>query len=581
LLKKAFEVYAMKSLTIRTALLAVSTAVLLLSLAVGGIVMTSIKTLNDGANTLYDDILPGIQAAEEMNVAFADLRIAGAEHLMAATDTEQDTAEKDVTAAGAAFDDWAKKYEATLTGDGAAASDAADLAGEKATLDKITSGFENYEQLNEKFVALSRASKDDEAGALFRGEMKKIYDEVGTALDGLIDDNNGDADGVNDDNDATYASTWWTVAGLVGALILLAVGLIIFAMAGVVKPIQRVVLAMGDLAGGNKQATIPYTDRHNELGAMAAAIQVFKDNMIEADRLRAEQEELKARAEAERRRSMLDMADKFEAGVGGVVSAVTTAATELQKTAQTLSATAEETSRQSGVVSAAAEEMTQNVQTVAAATEELAASIHEISGQVTESTRIVGDAVTQADETNSKVQLLSAAAQKIGEVVTLINDIAGQTNLLALNATIEAARAGDAGKGFAVVASEVKNLATQTAKATDDIAEQVRAIQDSTDSSAQAIQGITQTIGRVSEIATTIASAVEEQGAATQEISRNVQQAAAGSTEVSTNIAGVTEASQQTSAGSTQVLSAASELARNGTLLQQQVSDFLRQIRAG
>jgi methyl-accepting chemotaxis protein len=571
----------MKSLTIRTALLTVSTAVLLLSLAVGADVMVSIKTLNDGANTLYDDVMPGIQAAEEMNVAFGDLRIAGAEHLMASTDAEQDAAEKDVTAAGATFDEWAKKYEATLTGDAAAASDAADLAGEKATLDKITGGFENYEQLNEKFLALSRASKDDEAGAMFRGEMKKIYDEVGTALDGLIDDNNGDADSVNDDNDATYASTWWTVAGLVGALILLAVGLIIFAMAGVVKPIQRVVLAMGDLAGGNKQAAIPYTDRHNELGSMAAAIQVFKDNMIEADRLRAEQEETKARAEAERRRAMLDMADKFEAGVGGVVSAVTTAATELQKTAQTLSATAEETSRQSGVVSAAAEEMTQNVQTVAAATEELAASIHEISGQVTESTRIVGDAVAQADETNAKVQLLSAAAQKIGEVVTLINSIAGQTNLLALNATIEAARAGDAGKGFAVVASEVKNLATQTAKATDDIAEQVRAIQDSTDSSAQAIQGITQTIGRVSEIATTIASAVEEQGAATQEISRNVQQAATGSTEVSSNIAGVTEASQQTSAGSTQVLSAASELARNGTLLQQQVSDFLRQIRAG
>ncbi len=571
----------MKSLTIRTALLTVSLAVLLLSLAVGVDVMISLKTLNDGANALYDDVMPGVEAAEEMNVAFGDLRIAGAEHLMATGAAEQEAAQKDIDAASAAFDEWAKKYEATLSGDAASASDAADIAGERESLAAITGGFESYEQLDKTYLELSRTGKDDEAGDLFRGEMKKVYDEVGTRLDSLIDDNNGDADIVNDDNDATYASTWWTVAAMIAALILLAVGLIAFAMGGVVKPIQRVVLSMSDLAGGNKQVTIPYTDRRNELGAMAAAIQVFRDNMIEADRLRAEQEEAKARAEAERRRSMLDMADKFEAGVGGVVSAVTTAAGELQKTAQTLSATAEETSRQSGVVAAAAEEMTQNVQTVAAATEELAASIHEISGQVTESTRIVGDAVAQADETNAKVQHLSAAAQKIGEVVTLINSIAGQTNLLALNATIEAARAGDAGKGFAVVASEVKNLATQTAKATDDIAEQVRSIQDSTDSSAQAIQGITQTIGRVSEIATTIASAVEEQGAATQEISRNVQQAATGSTEVSSNIAGVTEASQQTSAGSTQVLSAASELARNGTLLQQQVSDFLREIRAG
>jgi methyl-accepting chemotaxis protein len=224
--------------------------------------------------------------------------------------------------------------------------------------------------------------------------------------------------------------------------------------------------------------------------------------------------------------------------------------------------------------------MTQNVQTVASATEELAASIREIGNQVTESTGIISGAVEQAEDTNGKVRLLADAAQKIGDVVTLINEIASQTNLLALNATIEAARAGEAGKGFAVVASEVKNLATQTAKATEEIAAQVRAIQDSTDQSAKAIGEISHTINRVNEISTAIASAVEEQGAATQEISRNVQQASSGTAEVTSNIIGVTQASQQTSAGSSQVLSAASELARNGERLRSEVEDFLKTVRS-
>ena len=224
--------------------------------------------------------------------------------------------------------------------------------------------------------------------------------------------------------------------------------------------------------------------------------------------------------------------------------------------------------------------MTQNVQTVASATEELSSSIREIGNQVSESSRIVGAAVTQADDTNAKVKALAEAAQKIGDVVTLINEIAGQTNLLALNATIEAARAGEAGKGFAVVASEVKNLATQTAKATEEIAGQVRAIQDATDTSAQAIDTIAQTINRVNEISTAIASAVEEQGAATQEIARNVQQAAQGTTEVSSNIGSVTQVAQETGAAATQLLSSAGELARNGTLLRSQVDDFLREVRA-
>jgi methyl-accepting chemotaxis protein len=371
---------------------------------------------------------------------------------------------------------------------------------------------------------------------------------------------------------------------------ILIVGLVLSALLGagvatliarsVTVPLRQIIDVMAALTSGNLAIDVKGSERKDEVGEVVKAVLVFKDGLVEADRLRKEQEESKKRAELERRRMMHDLADRFEASIGGVLNSVTGAATELQATAESMSATAEETTRQSSAVAAAAEQTTQNVQTVASATEELSTSIREITGRVSESNRIVTGAVDEANDTNGKVQGLSEAAKKIGEVVNLINDIAGQTNLLALNATIEAARAGEAGKGFAVVASEVKALANQTARATEEIASQVRAIQDATDSSAQAIQSITGTIHRVNEIATTIAAAVEEQGAATQEIARNVQQAATGTTEVASNIMNVSQAAQDTGAAATQVLSSAGELARNGTVLKDQVDSFLREVRA-
>ncbi len=361
--------------------------------------------------------------------------------------------------------------------------------------------------------------------------------------------------------------------------IILGLAIAWFIGSGISSPVTAMTSAMGRLADGDKTITVPALGRKDEIGQMADAVEVFKQNAIEMERLAAEQK-VEQDKQIERGKKMEAAVSDFDKVISDVVTVVNSAAAEMQATAQSLSATAEQTTQQANAVSAASEEMAQNVQTVSAATEELSSSIGEIGQQVSELTAIVGEAVVQAEDTNAKVEALSDAARKIGDVVTLITEIAEQTNLLALNATIEAARAGEAGKGFAVVASEVKNLATQTAKATEEISGQVRAIQDSTESSAHSIQQITQTVNRVSDIATAIASAVEEQGAATQEISRNVQQAAAGTSEVTSNISGVREASQQTSDGSAQVLTAASELAQNGERLKSEVDGFLRTVRS-
>jgi methyl-accepting chemotaxis protein len=385
---------------------------------------------------------------------------------------------------------------------------------------------------------------------------------------------------IDTDEILAAATTTRNIIVGVGIAVLAAfVAIGLFGVRSVTRPLASLTDTMRAMAEGNYEIRVPATERSDELGDMAKAADFFRGKLIEGRDLAARQAAEQER-QIERGKRMEEAVTKFDKVISEIVGSVSSAATELQATAQSLSATAEETSQQSNAVAAASEQMTQNVQTVASATEELSSSIREIGNQVTESTRIVGAAVTQAEDTNSKVKTLAEAAQKIGEVVTLINEIAGQTNLLALNATIEAARAGEMGKGFAVVASEVKNLATQTAKATDEISGQIRAIQDATASSAEAINDITQTIGRVSEISTAIASAVEEQGAATQEISRNVQEASTGTAEVANNISGVTQASQQTSAGSTQVLSAASELARNGEKLRKEVEQFLATVRA-
>lgn len=383
-----------------------------------------------------------------------------------------------------------------------------------------------------------------------------------------------------DDVAAIFWQQVWRIGALVAVALLLVIGMSFLLGRSIVKPILGMTAAMRKIAEGDTSIEVPARNRRDEVGGMAQSVQVFKDNMIEAARLRGEQDELKGRSEAEKKSLLGKMADDFEKGVRHSLDTLTGAATEMRATSQSMSATAEETSHQATTVAAVAEQASANVQTVAAATEELSSSVSEIGRQVAESTKIAGHAVEQANRTNVTVQGLSAAAQKIGDVVKLISDIASQTNLLALNATIEAARAGEAGRGFAVVASEVKSLASQTAKATEDISAQVVAMQDATAEAVQAIESIGGTIGSINEIATMIASAVEEQGSATREIARNVQEAAQGTGEVSSNIVGVNAAAGETGTAANQVLASAEQLSGQAATLRADVDRFLANIRA-
>jgi methyl-accepting chemotaxis protein len=379
--------------------------------------------------------------------------------------------------------------------------------------------------------------------------------------------------------DLTRRSLSWL--GLATACALLLAGAIaVWLGRGMAKPIRALENAMRDIASGKHAIVVPGAGRGDEIGSMARAVEIFKDGLIESNSLRAAQEEQRAAAGLERRDMMAALATRFETSVGTVVQAVGSAAGELRTTAQSMAATADQATRQTATVAAASEEASQSAQAVATAVEELNTSIAEIAKQVNQSAKVASAAVGQANSANSEVQSLALAAQKIGDVVKLISEIAAQTNLLALNATIEAARAGEAGRGFAVVASEVKALASQTSKATDEISAQVGAIQGATQSSVEAIQGITTTIGQVSEIASAIASAVEQQGAATLEIARNVAEAARGTGQVSENISGVNDAARETGVAATRVVDSAAELSRSGEALKTQVDVFLREVRA-
>jgi methyl-accepting chemotaxis protein len=422
--------------------------------------------------------------------------------------------------------------------------------------------------------------------ASFRGEIQILGEPYITAYDPILDPN-GEVLGIlyvgvkKVEFLESARSTLWTIiyATLAISSLAMLVSYLVVRSA-IVRPLKTSVATMNRLAQGDLSVQTPEPRRSDEIGEIMMALVAFKATGLEVERMRADRLATDRHAAEQRKADMNKLAGDFEGAVGLIVETVSSASSELEASAGTLTSTAERAQELTTMVAAASEEASTNVQSVASATEEMASSVNEISRQVQESARMAGEAVDQARTTNDRVSELSKAAARIGDVVELINTIAGQTNLLALNATIEAARAGESGRGFAVVASEVKALAEQTAKATGEIGQQITGIQAATQESVNAIKEISGTIERLSEISSAIAAAVEEQGAATQEISRNVQQAAHGTQQVSSNITDVQRSASETGSASSQVLSAAQSLSGESNRLKLEVGKFLNSVRA-
>ncbi len=440
----------------------------------------------------------------------------------------------------------------------------------------VNSNVEKYAEAYHK-----AAHNAHEIEVLVNGEMSKIAQAIGADAEAIKESGVAEEKQIEQETTTMIGSTEHLILIIaVGSLFL---GIVLAWLIGraISRPVVGLCAGMRELAEGNFQVVLPGLGRGDEVGDMAQAVETFKIKAEEKARAEAEAKMKQDQIAAQQRKAdMIKLADQFEGAVGEIVETVSSASTELEASASTLTATAERAQELTTMVAAASEEASTNVQSVASATEELSSSVNEISRQVQESARMANEAVDQARKTNDRVSELSKAAARIGDVVELINTIAGQTNLLALNATIEAARAGEAGRGFAVVASEVKALAEQTAKATGEIGQQISGIQSATQESVGAIKEISGTIERLSEISSTIAAAVEEQGAATQEISRNVQQAAQGTQQVSSNITDVQRGASETGSASSQVLSAAQSLSSDSNRLKLEVGKFLDTVRA-
>jgi len=557
--------------SIRTKIITVVAFLLVAMTGMGLLSVRNMRAINANTVDISTSWLPSVRVLGDLRAGVITFRNVIREHMLSETLEEKLAMEKTLATVIEVTTKARAAYEPMITS-----------AEERALYTEWVKLWESYKKSSDEVMALSRKAAGQvprEAHELNSKTANKIALEADAVLRKDIDLNNAGADKAAQDAADSYATSLMMLAVILGAAVIMGIGVSYYLVRDVSSGIASIVIPMQALGKGDLSAEVPHQGETTEIGAMADALQVFKQELI-AKKAADEAAAADAEAKIERGRRVDGITRNFETVIGEIVQTVSSASTQLEASAGTLSATAKQSQTLTSTVASASGEASANVQSVASATEELSSSVTEIGRQVQESARMATDAVGQARVTNDRVSQLSKAAGRIGDVVELINTIAGQTNLLALNATIEAARAGDAGRGFAVVASEVKALAEQTAKATGEISQQITGIQGATQESVNAIKEISGTIERLAEISSAIAAAVEEQGAATQEISRNVQQAARGTQQVSANISDVQRGASETGAASSQVLSAAQSLSGDSHRLRLEVGRFLDSVRA-
>ena len=554
-------------ISVRTKIIVVLGAILLVTGLVGVFSITQLRAVDAAAGEIRDDWLPSVQALSLLDQKAEATRTAQGVMVMAHSDEDVAKGEAVVATYVEQLATARRAYEPLIS-----------PGTERELAAAMFAAIDQYLRDSGKLGDMMRAQQRDAAQALYATGLRDTFRGFRAGVEADLGFNAAEGKKAAASSQAIYATALELIGVALAIAAAVAIGGAVILISSVSRPVLDMAGAMGRLAEGDLETVVRGDQRRDEIGRLAKAMAVFKRNALANRELEAAQQAERLAKEARAQRVERYIAD-FDGAVRQALDALASAATEMHATAESMSSIAEEAGRQANIVSAASEEASSNVQTVAAATEELASSVSEISRQVGHSTQVADQAVAQAADTNTTVQGLAGAAQRIGDVVALINDIASQTNLLALNATIEAARAGEAGKGFAVVASEVKALATQTARATGDIRIQIESMQTVTGDAVTAIGTISTTIGSISSIATAIAAAVEEQGAATAEIARNVQEAARGSAEIAANIVGVDEAARETGAAAAQVLEAARELGAQSETLKGEVADFLIKIR--
>lgn len=555
-------------LTVKSTLIGLYLVLVALAAGQGVLALTKLSHLNDNTTEITTNWLPSVRAVGEVKYTMTRVRVAAMRILLVTDPKESAVLQSRMTR--------------LLAENGKAMSDYEKLISsqeERNLWNSVMVHWADYTQAQAEFLGKHQSGMVEEAVEL-ASKTLVLFDSVVTGLDKNVELNDRSAEAAAASSVADYNEARFVLLVSIGVQIVLGLAAVAFIVIGITRPLNRVTDAMGKIAGGALETDVPNRETKNEIGDIARTLEVFRDGLVETENLRAEQkrkeEEMAQQLVAER----VSIANSFQSRMGALAERFSGSSGEVADAARNLSATAEETSRQAQSVTIAAEGASDNVQTVAASAEELSASIREMSDQVSNSAVIARSAAEEAERTNENIRQLSEAAQSIGQVLNLIKEIAEQTNLLALNATIEAARAGDAGRGFAVVASEVKELAAQTAKATDEISMKIGEIQHATSATVTSIQSIVTTINNVRDLTAIIAGAVEEQRAATSEIAANTHRAAQGATQVTNNMSGVGQAAGMTGSAATQLMSLSSALSEQSQDLQREVTSFVSTLRA-